>query len=243
LTAPLRRPLIRRLLLVAFALGFLGILRPESATASTIRWEYDLLVDGTATACLNPIGGICTGGLQSITIPVGTPMVVDVSFNTDQPNQCGSDPYAGLYMIGGTVDFLGYRYGVSGGLEINSSGFFGCSGRPTFELGGVRLLSPFTGEQIAPNGTEIEWTGSFGALFLEIPPTSWLGNAWPVGLPAETSPFGGYSFTIGADPRLHIESTELLAVPEPSSMVLLGSGGLVASMRRRKSQRRDPKSI
>lgn len=49
--------------------------------------------------------------------------------------------------------------------------------------------------------------------------------------------------TIGTDPSLHFESVELRAVPEPSTLVLRASGGLVAAMRQRKSQTRDPSNI
>jgi hypothetical protein len=170
-------------------------------------------------------------------------MIVDVTFDTASPSLCGSDPLSAVYQIGlgtsnsSTVNFLGYNYGAFGGIEINSI-VGSCNPTPTFTNGGVRLFVGGNPTQVAPNGTQIQWFGQFGNLFLAIPPSAFLGPAYPSGLPPQPFPFGGNNFIPGSSPNLQIDSFQLRAVPEPATALLVGSGVVVAAMRRRRSAQR-----
>jgi hypothetical protein len=168
-------------------------------------------------------------------------MVIDVSFNTTTANVCGSDPVSGVYLIGpptantATVNFLGYDYSATGGIEINSI-FGSCDGSGI----GLRLFVGGTAVQTDPAGTQIEWLGAFGNLFLELPPSAVLGEAYPSGLPPHLVPFGGHNFVPGSSPELVIESTNLQVnpqpVPEPGTLASVACGALVAAVRRYRSR-------
>jgi hypothetical protein len=210
-----------------FALASLLML-PRLAGASTITWQYNLLVHGTAVG-LSP--------LQLITIPPGTPMIVTVSFDTNTPNICPGDTQSGIYLIGfgnsnrASVDLLGYQYSASGGIEFAGA----CVGPST----AVRLFVS-GGVQTDPTGTLIQWlpAPAFGNLYLPIPPSSWLGTAYPSALAPWSSPIGGGPNFIGSSqPNLVIESGDLRLVPEPSTWLLL-STGLAVVARRRFTKRR-----
>jgi len=210
------------------------------AASSPITWQYDMTVHGTAlTPGPSP---------QLLTIPIGTPMIVDVTFDTTTPSQCGSDPLSALYPIGlgsgaansSTVNFLGYNYAAVGGIEININPLVpgGCNPTPTFTFGGVRLfVNGFSGVQVAPNATQIQWVGQFGNLFLAIPPSDVLADAYPSGLPPQPFPFGGNNFIPFSSPDLQIDSSQIQLVPEPATALLLGSGLAAAAIRRRKQSR------
>jgi hypothetical protein len=207
------------------------------AASSPITWQYLMTV---LTVGPSP---------QLLTVPVGTPMIVDVTFDTASPSGCGSDPLSAIYGIGfggansSTVNFLGYNYAAGGGIEINTMFTF-CSPTPTFTNGGVRLFVGSGGVQVAPNATPIQWIpgGSLpccisGNLFLWIPPSGWLGPAYPSGLPPAGAQ-GGIDFTLGgSSPALEFESTQIRLVPEPATALLLGSGLAAAAIRRRKQSR------
>jgi hypothetical protein len=205
------------------------------AASSPITWQYDMAVHGTAvTAGPSP---------QLLTVPTGTPMIVDVTFDTATPSLCGSDPLSAVYLIGfgtsnsSTVNFLGYNYAAVGGIEINSI-VGSCNPTPTFTTGGVRLFVGGSPMQVAQNATQIQWLGDFGNLFLAIPPSALLGPAFPPGLPPEPFPFGGNNFIPGSSPNLQIDSFQLRVVPEPATALLVGSGVLAAAIRRRRSTQR-----
>jgi hypothetical protein len=225
-------PSIRTDVFIPIALALaLVTMSPNRAACSTITWEYDLLVHGTA---------ITYPSLQQLSVPIGTPMVIDVSFDTSTPNDCGLNPTSALYPIGfnatnsATVSFLGYDYSAFGGLEINTILSTCLTGVTDFQFGGLRLfVDGLSGVQVAPNATQIEWFGQFGNLFLELPPSAWLGSAYPSGLPPEPFPFGGHNFLPGT-PTLFIDSTELHAVPEPGTAVLIGVGALATAIRRKR---------
>ena len=212
-------------LVVALALLSLAA---DRAAASTITWEYDLTVQGTATGV----------GDQPIVVPANTPMVIDVTFDTDSEDYCGSDPYSAFYFISAaTVNVLGYQYSVSqGGLEINT--IVGeCTENPVFTDGGVRLFVSDNGAvQTDPSGTEIDWpNGMYGILFLEFPPSAWLGAAFPTGLAPEPSPFGGNNFiNYPGTEDLTIDSTEISLVPEPATAALIASGVCLLLIRRQR---------
>jgi PEP-CTERM motif len=163
-------------------------------------------------------------------------MIVDVAFDTASPSGCGSDPLSAFYGIdSSTVNFLGYNYAATGGIEININPIQGfCSPTPTFTFGGVRLfVNGLSGVQVAPNATQIQWLGQFGNLFLAIPPSDFLGPAYPSGLPPEPFPFGGNNFIPFSSPALQIDSFQLHPVPEPATALLVGSGLAAAAIRRR----------
>jgi hypothetical protein len=195
-----------------------------------------MLVHGTAIVPDTPT----TPG-HEITIPNGTPLLVDVYFDTNTPNAlCGSDPLSGLYFIdrgsnsnSATVRFLGYEYGASGGIEINTFASIACDGPGS----GVRLFVDGPAVPLDPNGTQIRWSIGgpvpFGNMFLMVPPSAWLAPAYPSGLPPEFVPFGGH-LIIGNDPALTIESTQLRLVPEPATAALVGVGVLIAAFRKRR---------
>jgi len=136
------------------ALGLAVItMSANRAASSPITWQYEMTVHGTAiTAGPSP---------QLLTVPVGTPMTVDVAFDTATPSLCGADPFSAVYPIGfgssnsATVNFLGYNYPASGGIEINSI-VGSCNPAPTFTQGGVRLFVGGSGVQVAPNATQIQ---------------------------------------------------------------------------------------
>src|SRR5262249_13737772 len=96
----------------ALALAFGAVSASRAASSPIITWQYDMTVHGTAlTAGSSP---------QPLTVPVGTPMIVDVTFDTASPSGCGSDPLSAFYGINSsTVNFLGYNYAAAGGIEIN----------------------------------------------------------------------------------------------------------------------------
>ncbi len=222
------------------ALAFVAMSASRAASSPIITWQYDMTVHGTAlTAGPSP---------QLLTVPLGTPMIVDVTFDPTTPSQCGSDPLSALYPIGlgsgaansSTVNFLGYNYPATGGIEINinllTPGL--CSPTPTFTFGGVRLfVNGLSGVQVAPNATQIQWVGQFGNLFLAIPPSDVLGGAYPSGLPPEPFPFGGNNFIPFSSPDLQIDSSQIRLVPEPATALLIGSGLAAAAIRRRKQSR------
>ena len=202
-----------------------------SASASTITWQYDILVHGS-TILGNPFQPP-----PPMDIPLGTPLTVRVTFDTDTPNLCGPGA-AGFYPIGignsnsATVDFLGYRYRAAGAIE-NHVVFNSCT---PYNGGGVRLFVGAPLEQLDPNGTQVQWLGSIGNLFLPGPPTAWLGAAWPDSLPAEAGQWGGINATLaGSQPVLQFESIRLQAIPEPHTLFLFASGVVVIVRLRRRA--------
>jgi PEP-CTERM motif-containing protein len=219
---------------IAIALAVITV-SASRAASSPITWQYDLTVHGTARTA-DPFP-------ELFTVPVGTPMIVDVTFDTATPSQCGSDPLSAVYLIGignsnsSTVNFLGYNYGAFGGIEINSI-LGSCNPAPTFTNGGVRLFVGSNPVQVAQNAMQIEWFGQFGNLFLAIPPSALLGPAFPSGLPPEPFPFGGNNFIPGSSPDLQVDSFQLHPVPEPATALLVGSGIVAAAIRRRRSAQR-----
>ncbi len=233
---------VRLVLLAALVVA----LFPRATSASTITWEYDLLVHGTAIVpALNP-GPIDINDPstlpQQITIPQGTPMVVDITFDTDTPSVCPGNTQSGTYLIGfgnsnaATVRLMGYQYSASGGIEINAP-VGSCEDNPVFNNGGIRLfVGGGGGVQTDPAGTLIEWFGIYGNLFLVIPPSGWLGAAYPAGLAPQPSRFGGEnSFNFGGSPGLVIESDDLRLLPEPGTWLLLGTGVVGLAARRRRT--------
>lgn len=219
-----------RLTLIATVAAVALFCQPREAHASTITWQYNLSVHGT----------VVTGPFQEIAIPLGTRLTIQVTFDTTTPTTfCTGN--SRVYLLGGnnavTIDFLGYRYSASGGIEINGTGLGGCGAG----FGsGVRLYFGGTAQQIDPSGTEIPWSPTpNGTLYLPgLPPSDWLGEAWPATLPPQGGTYSGGFFFGTSNTRLTIDSGSLQAVPEPTTGALVGIGALVVALRTKQRRSR-----
>ncbi len=201
-------------------------LTPRPAAASTINWRIFMTVHGNGVGF--PPGFIPLPGdaPQPFTIPNGTPMIVDLSFDSNTPNTCPPGT-GGVYNIGGasgntaSMHFLGADFGAFGGIE---SGVLGpCGGAALFA--GLRLfVSSQSPIQFIP-------TPGFGNFFITLPNPS-VVSGLPTVLP--TDPFISGASHFGDANQLVFESVQIRTVPEPATLLLVAAGGVLTAFRRRR---------
>jgi hypothetical protein len=197
--------------IAALAVGVLfgGV---ERASANLISWEWNGTVGGTAL-------------LQ--TVPAGTPMSIDFTFDSAAPNVCSSTSSGIFYVDSAQVRIGGGSYRGAGAIE--SSADSGTCGAGTETL--LRLFVTNAAPSILGNVPLV--SGDF--LTLDLPDPANLGGL-PLDLPGGL--FASELHT-GSAPSgmLRLNSVDGLltptAVPEPATIALLATGlGLAASRRR-----------
>ena len=223
--------------LAALTIASVAVSSPRAA-ATPVSWEYDLTVHGTAYGTLEDF----EKSTNPITIPNGTPLTVDVTFDTSSHNNCGSNPLVADYNLGDLagnpvdVHFLGYDYTARGHLEIDST-MSGCTA-PGLDTGLRLWVDDVDSVVPAPtaeslDSTLIAWFPlPDGDLFLEAPPSDWLGPAYPSGLSPQLSSCCG-DLEYGITPHLTIDSVDIRPIPEPTSATLIGLGALVGAIRQK----------
>jgi hypothetical protein len=204
----------------------------SSANASTIAWRYDLLVHGTVVG--TPTGASAP---TLVNVPTGTPMSIDLVFDSNSPNGCGNPAQqGGVYFInqGGsgnslTLHFLGYDYVGGGGIEVGSTGPCGSSGTASF----LRVFLG-NGTPAGPQGVSIVWIPGglpgFGEMYIGGPNALGPGLL-PTNLPF--SPFPTFANLFAFQQSLVFESGTITAVPEPATAVLFGTAMILVAARRR----------
>ena len=208
------------------------------ASATPINWEVTMLVHGTVVTPAPPGSPPATPGTL-VPVPVGTPLTIDLSFDSDTPNVCGPNVPFGNYLLGDgrsgshvTLDFLGYSYdvglvGVEVGTPLGSCllGFPSTNSVYRFFLGS-------SGTQIDPDGILVQWSvDMFGSAIFFGPPASTLGGL-PTVLPSDPFAFGGF-FRPSSTINLIGEFSSVRTVPEPTTATLTILGTMVALARRR----------
>jgi hypothetical protein len=227
-----------RLLVTVLVALAMGPLAGGAAVASTINWRIAMQAEGTVLGfpAGSPPFDITDPSTYAKTIPVGpgTPMTVDLSFDSGTPNVCPPGR-GGVYLIGGAsgntavMHFMGYDYSAFGGIE---TGVFGPCGAPAV-FAGLRLFVS-GGSQVDASGTLVQFvpTPGFGNFFIDLPrPAD--GVSLPIQLPTTPFPTGTEHF--GDSNQLRLSSAEIRPVPEPGTFGLIALGGLLVGTRRRRS--------
>jgi PEP-CTERM motif len=186
-------------LFLSLGIALFAVARAE---ATPLSWEYQ----GTVTQDF---------GLSEF--PVGTPVTFDWAADTAAPNVCAAmDPAVGIYngqMLTETIG--GLTYHIGGILTIGTNVSRGCVG--AFDPNSLELrLITWAGPGTSDGGPVIP---SFGCC--TTPALVGVGISTP-NYPLAPPPFGffqGPFFESGAG-----VSGVVQAVPEPTSMALLGSG-------------------
>ena len=197
--------------------------------AGPITWQWTTTVSGSALTLTD----------DPIDIPTGTPMVFHVTWDSEAENLCPQGSSAGTYpVMAASMLFMGQTYTGASHIESNSP-YGNC-------VGGGAPLPIFRFYPLAapvPNAPTFFDT-SFGAYWMALyaPSPATLG-----GLPGPLTsdpypskidqPWGLEYYR----PDLHFGETSLTditAVPEPSTMLLVGSGmAVLAWHRRRQAQK------
>jgi len=219
--------------LVACVSCALFVLISTNAVASPIYWQIDTIVHGTVTTPAPPSFPPTPHTL--VNIPTGTPLVIDLAFDSNTPNACGANSGGSIYPIGfgsgntGTMHFLGWDYGVFGGIEIGTNA---CGGPGGFSL--IRLATA-DAVQTDPNGVFVDWLFllNVGGNLVGGPPPPGPGQL-PTTLPTDPYPTFATVASGNSDVRLTVDFAEIRTVPEPGTFGLLTFGlSAVAAARNR----------
>lgn len=218
--------MIRKLSVGAAALTMVmfGSVRPASAATIT----FDQLVD---------FGGTISGNGTTVT---GTNIIFDEVVGSDGiSGQLFCSPDCFLNFTSGTYDSGTGTYGAGGSFTVTGTVYTGTGGSGTQVATGTLLSGTFTSGQIV-----------FGTFFVGVGPDTKNAAllAW-FGLPtttvfqfADTNITGINTMTSGGTFTTSVKEADIVnttAVPEPGSMVLLGSGLFaLASVARRRFGRK-----
>ena len=199
----------------------------STARASLIQWQ----LNGIVSANGGPMFG-----LPFDSIPVGMAAIFDFSFNTDLPNLAqGCAPNQGLYDPGnaGWLSLAGRQYNAHLFIESNN-GAGSCIGTGgevemrVFWNGLSTIIDPALAAIYPPL-----WGPMFGNTlddWIRLPHADQLG-ALPTTINPNPFPTTLHIFNGATNQRMDV-SGQLTAVPEPTSLFLLGTG-LLAALRRR----------
>jgi hypothetical protein len=193
----------------------LGLVTARPALASLITWEFR--------------GFTSASGIVIPEVPVGSPVILDWTFDPNEPNECAPGSGVGQFNHqSATLQLGSYFYTATGFLDAWGHGISGCAASfpgqmelrftnwrgPNFEDDGLVLLfSDF------PFSAGLYWSNPEGPVIPTTPPSTalWEGPLFLV-------PPG----------RDAVFRAEVISTPEPTTIALVAGGLLIGCRRRRR---------
>jgi PEP-CTERM motif len=192
------------------------VLSSSTAWASSITWAWT---------------GFASGSVGAVPVPNGTPFSIEVTFDTNAPNQCPPASMVGVYSpFPAVTRILGYQYTGFAGIESNSIIPL-CL--PDAGAVDFRVFAG-SGVQVEPGGVLLPFgLGTLGDFFLGSPAAATLGGI-PTTLPTNPFPTVGNGLPLPGLILTGVQITQITSVPEPATCVLvvIGLAGLAARRRR-----------